>query len=97
VVVVETDSAVAVGRVLQHRKGGPDLGQRYDGHALGGCGVDRHSGGTEAAVEQDLGERAAGRVPHDDRRPVQLGDDLLQPLFSLNDRIAIGFVTALRP
>ena len=57
--------------VLQDGEPGLDLGERNDLHALGRRGVDRHTNRTEAVIEQDLGEHAAGRVPDDDRRTIQ--------------------------
>ena len=38
-------------------------------------GVDGDASGPEPAVQQDLGERSPERVPHDDRRLVELIDD----------------------
>lgn len=75
---VQPDGAVPVGRALQDGVEGPDLGQRYGQHALGGSGVDHHPGGAEAAVQEDLGEDAAGRVSHHYGRPVQSRDQLLK-------------------
>ena len=38
---------------------------------------------TEAVIEQDLGEHAAGRVPDDDRRTIQFPDQVLEHLDDL--------------
>ena len=60
--VREADGPVAVGRVLEHRERRLDLRERHALDALGRRRVDRHAGGAEAVVEQDLREHAAGRV-----------------------------------
>ena len=69
--------------VLQDGEPGLDLGERNDLHALGRRGVDRHPNRTEAVIEQDLGEHAAGRVPDDDRRTIQFPDQVLEHLDDL--------------
>ena len=66
--VGEADRLVAIGGVLEHRERRADLGQRRRPHALGRSRADGDAGSTEAVVEEDLGERAAGRVTDDDRR-----------------------------
>ena len=48
--------------------------ERHALDALGGGGVDRHPP-RRTVIEQDLGEDAAGRMAHQDRRRVELADD----------------------
>lgn len=75
---VHRDRLVPVRRALQHRERRLDLRERYDAHALGRCGAHRDAGGAEPVVEEDLRERATGRVADDDRRGVQLADHRLE-------------------
>jgi len=59
--------------------------QRQVEDPLDGSRVDSHAGGAKAAVEQDLRERAAERVPHDDRRAVERPDDAVVVVDDLFD------------
>jgi len=56
-------------------RSGFDRRQRQVADSLDRCGGDPDAGGTEPAVEQDLHERAAEGVAHDDRRALQPADD----------------------
>ena len=71
----EPDGLVPVRRVLEDREQRLDLRRWVDAHALGRGRVDHDAGGAAPAVEQELGERAAEGMAHDDRRPVELRDD----------------------
>ena len=84
--VREADRPVPVRRALEHRERRPDLRPRRDEDALGRRGVERHSRSAEAVVEQDLHERAARRVAHEDRRGVERPDDRLQMRDDRGDR-----------
>jgi hypothetical protein len=77
----ECDGAAAVGLVAQHRPRRPERGQGQPQHPLRLAGVDGHARGAQPAVEQELGEQAAERVPHDDRR----ADDAVVVVHDLGD------------
>ena len=82
----QADGLVPVGRVLQHRPRRLHLRQGDDLHALGRGGIDRHADGSEAVVEEDLGEHAAGRMPDQDRGLTDPLHDLLEVVDDRGDR-----------
>jgi hypothetical protein len=74
----EAHRAVPVGRVGEDREQGLDLGRRVHPHTLGWRRVDRHGGGAQSSVDQELGEGPAEGVAHDDRRTVQALDHVAE-------------------
>ena len=81
----EAHRPAPVGRVLEDREQRLDLRRRAHAHALGRGRVDHDARGAAAAVEQQLGERAAEGVPDQDRRLFELVDHAGQVRDGLRD------------
>lgn len=63
--------ALVVGRVAEHRKGGPELGEGQRQHAPHLRGADGHRRRREPHAEQLLRDHPPERVPDDDRLRVE--------------------------
>jgi hypothetical protein len=69
--------AVTVGRALEDREGRAQGRDRQLGHAADRRRVDPDAGVAVAVAEQDLGDRAAEGVAHDDRLALDRAEELL--------------------
>jgi hypothetical protein len=66
---------VAVGRVLQRHRRNLGLGEGQDVHAFDLRWADRNGRGAETAVQQELRDKTAERVAHNDGRGAETADD----------------------
>src|SRR5439155_23852557 len=72
----QCDGLMTVQGALEDRPARLERRKRELEHTFDGRRVDRDTGCTEAAVEQDLREGPAEGVAHDDRRAVEITEDL---------------------
>ena len=82
----ERDGTLALRDVEEYRCKGPQLVRWGGAHALGRRRVERNARGADAAVEEQLHESAAGRVPNEDGRRAELADGRFEVGDDLRDR-----------